>query len=99
MWSDKIGAVRIAVAAVAAVGAILAGVAAISYGYASSPHYGWLIHRWATAFGLSAAFTMASLVLAPGKWRWAVACLAVALALTAADPISRLLTTDVWSDF
>ena len=98
MLNPKTRIVRIASFAVAVVGAICMEVAAIAYGYASSPHYGWLMHRWAMTTGLAAAFSAAAFLLASGKWRWAAGCLAVALALTAADPVRRLLTTDVWYD-
>jgi hypothetical protein len=64
----------------------------------SSPHYGWLLHRWAVFFVLAVVSTILGLRLGSRRIGWIAFILLTILALSAVDPLRRILIYDAWWD-
>jgi hypothetical protein len=74
------------------------GVFALQFALISSPHYGWLLHRWAlfVLLGSSAAFL--GFYVGGRKTRWASVAVLIFLAVSAIDPLYRIIFYGGWWD-
>ena len=81
-----------------AAASLVFGLMAMVNGYASSPHYGWLLRRWAAYEFLALICLIAAWVVATRRWRSMLVAIAILLALGAADPLRRIVQTNALSD-
>ncbi|WP_322964842.1 hypothetical protein [Sphingomonas fuzhouensis] len=74
------------------------GAFALQFALISSPHYGWLLHRWALFFLLASSAASLGFYVGGRKTRWASFAVLIVLAVSAIDPLFRIIFYGSWWD-
>ncbi|MXP30148.1 hypothetical protein GRI58_15165 [Porphyrobacter algicida] len=77
---------------------VMLGAISFLVNLVASPHYGWLLHRWAVFFFLAVVSTTLGIRFAGRRTRWVALLMLVILAISAIDPLRRILIYGAWWD-
>lgn len=74
------------------------GAFAFLFNLVASPHYGWLLHRWAFFFGAAVTVLALGTYFADNRARVFAVIVLVLLAVSAVDPLRRIFFYGSWWD-